>query len=194
MPEEEAASITEIGAAVEGLGTADWVRLRSFARLRMASLSAEQLKARTYEDLLGEAIARAATGDRKWRREVPFVHFLLGAMRSISTAWRTAANPDLAALELPRVIDGEMNPDPVEAAEGTEPDPLRFTLARERLAAIRSHFAADELVLLLIDGLEQGLEVAETAAELEIDKRRVDAALKKLRRHVRSLFPDWRNL
>ena len=194
MSEEEAASPEEIGAAVEGLGTADWSRLRSFARFRMAGLSPEQLKARTYEDLLGEAIARAATGDRRWRRTIPFVHFLLGAMRSISTAWRSEANPDPAALEPSSLIDGQTTPDPLDSAAGTEPDRLRIILARERLAAIRSHFAADEMVLLLIDGLEQGLEVAETAAELGIEQKSVEAALKKLRRHTRSLFPDWRTL
>ena len=194
VPEEEAASFDEIGAAVDALRTEDWLRLRAFARFRMAGLSREQLKARTHEDLLSEAIARTATGDRRWRRSVPFAQFLLGAMRSISTAWRHEANPDLAvsASQLPPGDDGEATMDPVEAAEGTEPDPLRFTLARETVAEIKRHFADDECVPVLLDGLEQGLAVAETAAALGVEQKTVEAALKKLRRHVRSHFPDWR--
>lgn len=193
VPEEEAATRDELVAAIEGLCVADWLRLRSYARFRMAGLPWSQRKGRTPEDLLREAISRTTTGDRRWRRSVPFFQFLRGAMRSISTTWRNEANPDVAVLfcDLPSSLGGANNDSP-ESVATAEPDAVRSAQARETLDAIRRHFAGDALVLLVMDGLEEGLEISEVAAVLEVDQKQVEAALKKLRRHARELFPDWR--
>lgn len=193
VPKEEAATCDEIVAAIEGLPDEDWLRLKKFAAYRMAGLPREQRKGRTGEDLLREAVARLATGERRWRKSVFFFVFLRGAMRSISTAWREEANPDLAIpfSELPAARDGTLF-DPPEAASDGAPDPIRSLEGAETLTAIRLHFAADDLMPLVIDGLGEGMTIAEIAALLEVDQKKIEAAVKKLRRHARELFPDWR--
>lgn len=192
VPEEEAATREELVAAIDGLTPEDWLRLRSFARFRMGAVAPLQAKGRTDEDLLREAIARAATGDRRWRRSVPFHQFLFGAMRSISTAWREEANPDLAVqLDARRELALVEGPAPA-VAEGC--DPVRPLVANAVITAMKNHFATDALVLVVIDALIDGMTAPEIASALGENLLTINAAIKKLRRHARELYPDWRAL
>jgi hypothetical protein len=205
VPEEEAANLDEVVAAIDGLKPAEWLRLRKFASLRMAGLSDGR---RQGEDLLQEAFTRTASGAlradgqdgdtglgadgpsekpkraRRWRRSVPFVHHLLGVMRSTSTAWRDAANPAVVvSLSAVPLADGSA----LDLQEGA-PDSRRRLVAAELLASIRREFEGDDVVLAVIDGLASGMSQPEIADDMGVHLLVVTSALKKLRRHVKELY------
>ena len=74
--------------AIQSLSDADNLRLEKFARFRIRGLGRASA-GRDWRDLLGEALAATLDPNhRRWNKSVTFVQHLLGAMRSISTAWR----------------------------------------------------------------------------------------------------------
>ena len=205
VPAEEAADFEEIVAAIEKLTPADWLRLRKFASFRMAGLYGSCGHG---DDLLQEAIRLTAEGApradrdendtipdantpaepskrrRRWRRSVPFVHHILGVMRSTSTAWREAAEKKPSVVSFSAITHADASAfDPPD----TSPNPTRELVAAELLASIEREFEHDTVVLAVIDGLESGKSQQEIAVGISVPLPMVAAALKRLRRHVLKL-------
>jgi endoribonuclease L-PSP len=97
VPEDSAATPAEITAAMEALSTPALLRLRNYARLRVQILG-RKAAGRTDTELLADAMNATLEGKRRWnKRKVDFVGHLIGAMRSISSHWRTQSkSPDEA--------------------------------------------------------------------------------------------------
>ena len=72
--------LEEMRQAISGLTTVELVRLRKAGRIYAVGLACDA------DDLLGEAVAAAIAGNRRCRRDMMIVPFLVGAMRSIASS------------------------------------------------------------------------------------------------------------
>ena len=191
VPSEAAATIEEIEAAIRALSTEELVRLTKYAAFRVRGIRAAYRKARDGGELLGDALTSTLDGSRRWRRSVPFAQHLRGVMRSMGGHWASDANPDRAVpASAVMTVDSQGGLiDPIEEASSGAPSQERQLMAREKLEILRREFAKDDLVLLIIDGLGEEYAPGELPDLLGVSKAEVVAALKKLRRHARTLFP-----
>jgi hypothetical protein len=85
IPEEKAATLDEVRAAIENLMPEQLLRLKKYARQRIRGLGRASM-GRDHKDLLQEAITATLDPDRRrWNKgAVDFVGHLIGAMRSIA--------------------------------------------------------------------------------------------------------------
>lgn len=195
-PEESTATPAEITAAMEALTSADLFRLRDYARWRVRGLG-RKAAGRTETELLADAMNATLEGKRRWNKgRVDFVGHLIGAMRSISSHWRTQSKPvDEATLEsdlLQRTDEGNIlspfdlvpseDPPPDEQLEANE----RQREAKGRVEAIEKAFAADPVISLILHGLRQGMTPSEVRAGLELSQTEYETAMKRLRRKMRA--------
>lgn len=130
VPEEKAASQDEIQTAIHSLTEAELLRLEKFARWRIRGLGRAS-GGRDWEDLLGETLTATLDDDhRRWNKSVSFVQHLLGAMRSISTAWKKKFDPDEAYLEseITRASSEGKVPSALPEAPSTAPDAERILM------------------------------------------------------------------
>ena len=163
--------------AVKLVNDCDLLRLKVIARLHGRSLPPDV----SWADLLQEAFARVLDGSRAIPPQVPAVAFLAGVMRSIKAEhWRRRRR----ANQQQPVLAGEYQ---VVAADWTEacdphPDPERWLIASQQLAAVGMLFAQDAVALQIIAGLGDGLTAEEIRRTLGMGKTDYDSARKRMRR------------
>jgi len=189
-PPERVATFADITTAIERLTQADGVRLEKYAAWRIRGIPAAQIKGRDWGSLLTDAVTKTLEGDRQWKMGISFVQHLVGVMRSTSSHWAKEADPDpaISASRLERLgPDGEVQ-SPYLQAPDIAPNPEQVLLAKETLDEVRRHFKEDWLVSLVIDALGEGHRPSDLQ-ELGVSANDVQAALKKLRRHAREMFP-----
>lgn len=195
IPEEQAASLEEIEAAIESLTKEDSRRLEQFAKWRIRGINRSR-SGRNHEDLLQEAIRATLSGveldapnDRRWKKgTVNFVRHLIGAMRSISSHWREQFDPDEAfsESEVIRVSpDGKVT-NPVRDVASSVPGINRVIEAKAAVEHIERLVAGHSLSSLIIDGLREGMTGPEIQRVLEISQKEYETAMKWLRRTVRA--------
>jgi hypothetical protein len=196
VPEESAATPAEITDAMEVLSAPALLRLRSYARLRVRTLG-QKAAGRTETELLADAMNATLEGKRRWNKDkVDFVGHLIGAMRSISSHWRTQSKPaDEAILEsdLLQTTDSGDVLSPFDLVPSEEPGPgdeleanERQREARERVETIENVFADDPVISLILQGLRQGMTPTKVRAELELSQTEYETAMKRLRRRMRA--------
>jgi hypothetical protein len=99
------ATAEDISRAIDALPSHEFVRLKDYAENRIFRITPRAANGRTDDDLLQEAVIRLFDGTRHWDADkVGIVLCLIGAMRSISSAWaghrkRNASLPDYAVTE-----------------------------------------------------------------------------------------------
>jgi hypothetical protein len=181
---------------MEALTSAALLRLRGYSRWRVRGLG-RKAAGRTEMELLADAMNATLEGKRRWNKDkVDFVGHLIGAMRSISSHWRTQSKRvDEATLEsdlLQTTPDGDVL-SPFELASSEEPKPdeeleanERRLQAREQVEAMEKAFAGDHVISLLLSGLRGGMTPAEVRAELDLSQTEYDTATKRLRRRMRA--------
>lgn len=168
----------------------------SFAKLRsIAATLAAGLSGLTGEDLLNEAVVRFYEGRRKWPRDVhPLVVFKT-AMRSLASdsRKRTAASPLDESVALATADGGEESTDIRPRVHGVSAlTPEDDLSGKEQLAAVYAVVAGDEDLELLVMVWADGLRGDEAAQELDWDKKKYEAARKRLTRRLDALEPDRR--
>jgi hypothetical protein len=189
----EYATRDDVEQAVGFLSPADEVRLERFARYRIRGLG-RKATGRDHEDLLREAIkstwigAEDPDGGRRWRKkDVAFLAHILGAMRSIASHWKEALDDDEAQLDCDTAVeteDGETM-SRIEGAPSNAPDQERALAAKEELGAICKLFQNDDDAALVIEGIREGWSGPEITERLALPKKRYEAALKRIRYHVK---------
>jgi hypothetical protein len=205
VPEQHAATVAEVRAAIESLSPSELVRLEMYARLRVKGLG-RKAAGRNYEDLLGEALTATVAGAtlrpeeggedrptgsvRRWNKaKVTFVGHLIGAMRSIAHHWRVQFSPDEPRLESELV---RPNPEggavyPFDLVRSGDPSPDRALEARREVDEIEQAFADDHVVSLIIDGLRQEMSGQEIREALGLSQAEYETAMKRLRRKARAI-------
>lgn len=195
IPEEQAASLEQVEAAIESLTKDDSRRLEQYAKWRIRGIGRSRL-GRTHEDLLQEAIRSTlsgaelnAPGDRRWKKvTVNFVRHLIEAMRSISSHWREQFDPNEAfsESEVIRVSPSGKVSNPVRDVPSSIPDSYRDIEAKVAIEYIERLVAGHSLASLIIDGLREGMTGPEIQGTLEISQKEYETAMKWLRRTVRA--------
>ena len=191
--EQEYATRQEIEQAMESLSPADELRLEKFARYKIRSLGRKAMS-RDHDDLLGEAIKSTLVGTegisegRRWRKkDVTFVQHILGGMRSITSHWREAFSDSEAYLDCDLAVEteeGEMS-SVAETAPSHAPDQERTLAAKEQLGEICRLFQNDDDAALVIEGYREGWTGPEIMERLAMPKNRYEAAVRRIRYHVK---------
>lgn len=159
--------------------------------MTIAKLLAHNLPAMNAEDLLGTAMLKVLTGERKWRRDLSAFVMLQGAMRSIAYSIRKQDNYLLAEdLGTKSVEDAEDETSSLAEGVSAESDPARTVVAESLLLAVERAVQGDEEMELLVVALADGLTGTDVARELGWDLKKYDAARKRLRRRLAELKKD----
>ncbi len=173
----------DVAAALGGLSNAELLRLNALARLWTRGMPGTL----RWADVLQEAIARALDGSRKWPPGVPILAFLSGVMRSIcDDHWRQQAREA-------RVIVRSADAADVRAEEvnAANPDPERVIAAAQALSDIYELFVGDNVALIVITGLADGLTAAEICETYGLSEREYDTTRKRMRRALLRADLDW---
>lgn len=169
---------------------ADFARLRS-----IASALAAGVTGLAGDDLLHEAVVRFYEGRRSWPRGVHPLVVFKSAMHSLASDRRKRAklSPVDESVALATAGgDGEsadVRPHVHGVSALTPDDDLA---GKEQLAAVYAAVAGDEDLELLVMVWADGLRGEEAAKELDWDKKKYEAARKRLTRRLDALDPDRR--
>jgi hypothetical protein len=172
---------------MEALGEADLVRLEKFARYRVRGLG-RRASGRSHEDLLNEAIADTLDPEkRRWNKDVSFVRYLIGAMRSISSHWGEQFDADEPRLESEVVRTSEEGEplSPLDLAGSDAPGAERTAEAKQQLELIEKMIAGDRIVSDILGGMRAEMLPSEIRDALGLSQTEYETAMKRLRRHVR---------
>ena len=188
VPEEKAASHDEILTAIQSLTKADQLRLEKFARWRIRGLGRAKA-GRDWEDLLEEALTATLDDDhRRWNKSVSFVQHLLGAMRSISDAWKKKFDPGEAYLEseITRASFEREAPSVLSEVPSTIPDAERILAAKQEVEDIKRLFVEDPLVLDIIGGLRSEMPGPKIQEALGISQTEYETGVRRMRRKIQA--------
>jgi hypothetical protein len=183
----------DIKKAVEQLSPEDDRRLEKFAQYRIRGLGRRAM-GRSHEDLRREAITATWIGaedpdeGRRWRMaDVSFLQHLRGAMRSISSHWKEAADENEAWLESEVTIEAEDGQllSPLDNAPSKAPDQERVLSAKEQLGAVDLLFQNDDDAALVLEGIKEGWTGPEIMQKFKLPRNRYEAALKRIRYKVK---------
>jgi len=184
-------TLAQVDAAIRALAAsaADWSRLETIAGVLCGGVS--EL---TGDDLLHEALTRCMEGRRVWPADVHPVVVVKNAMRSIASDARKRA--ELSPVdETVALADGQPadETDVRRQAQGkvtiTPEDSLS---GKEQLVAVYAAVAGDEEQEMLVMAWADGLRGDEAAGALDWDKKKYEAARKRLERRLKTVDPDRR--
>lgn len=184
VPVENAATQDEIKTAIQSLTPADSIRLQKFARFRMRGLGRAS-NGRDWQDLMDQALTNTLDPNhRSWNKSVTFVMHMLGAMRSISTAWKKAFDPDEASLESDLIRSGgEVRAVSIfDDIPSNSPDGEWVMVARQEIAEIEKHFAQNSIELDVISGWRAEMTGPEIKEALGISQKEYETAVRQIRR------------
>ncbi|KQP15558.1 hypothetical protein [Pseudorhodoferax sp. Leaf265] len=168
----------------------------NFARLRsIASALAAGVTGLSGDDLLNEAVVRFYEGRRTWPRGLHPLVIFKSAMHSIASDMRKriAISPVDENVAL-ATVGGEdavtdTRPQVHGVASSTPEDELS---GKEQLAAVYAAVAGDDELELLVMVWADGQRGEDAAKELDWDKKKYEAARKRLTRRLDALDPDRR--
>jgi hypothetical protein len=183
-----AATPDEVRSAVETLTKPQLAKLSLYARARITALW-RRAEGRDQDDLLQEALAATLCGKRHWYKgRVDFVGHLIGAMRSIASAWAEKCDQGAPYLESELSTTNEQGEpvNPVSNVSDSTPTVERALDAQHELVTIQALFKNDSNVILVMEGLRDGMTGPEMQAQLGLSEKDYNAALKRMRRILRS--------
>jgi DNA-directed RNA polymerase specialized sigma24 family protein len=172
------ATVEEAAAELANMSDANVYRLEQFARLRALGFAWLD-----WRDVLHEAIDRVLSGSRRWPRSVPFIAFMCGVIRSVtSELWRArSSRPENPIADLAHDTDGRTVADEVI---DRGPGPEKEVIARDILQHIAEVFEDDSASLGIIRGLAEGLTPEEIQQQEKLNARQYASARKRIRRSL----------
>jgi hypothetical protein len=191
-PEEKSlADYAEILAAVNSLTEEELFKLRRFAQWRILGMG-NLAGGREYTDLLHQAIVNTLDMRRIWvPAEVTFFNHLLGAMRSIASAWSAKAINEARMRVVDESIpdaDGEPTINPFLSAPAYEPSPESQVSARQLIDAITNAVRADEKAYKALMTMFDGSTDSEGPVAAGLTRKQYDAAKKRIRRRMKKIM------
>lgn len=195
----------EIRAAIEGLSSEDFLRLKKTAKLCLFGTEYQNPL-----ELINEAITRTLSvahggKGRKWKTSVPFIAFMIMSVKGI-------ANDSLESLQQTRTVPlesmatqaltvedalgiiGHRNSSVEELALEIEDSDERQTNAKRDADAVEEHFAADAEISWIIMGYKDGLAAKDIRELAGMSATQYATAKTRFRRGLEKLFPNRRGL
>lgn len=178
--------LEEIRQAIDGLTTVELVRLRKAGRIYAVGLACD------VDDLIGEAVAAAIAGNRRCRRDMMIVPFLVGAMRSIASKTRVSAKRagEVISLDATGTDGRPMVAPPISHEPDVETLWLREEDRKLRIEALEELFADDEDALLMIWADLEETPKEEIKMQHDIDDKAYATIRRRIRRKIERRFPD----
>jgi DNA-directed RNA polymerase specialized sigma24 family protein len=133
-------------------------------------------------ELIREALCRALVGERNCPRDVAFMAFVAMTMRSIASHDRKQR----------RAITSSPDGDAVAPVRGTAPSPEDDLIQKQDAAAVQKiHdlFVDDEEAQLVLLGWQDGLKGAALREATDLNQRRLDYAIRRIRMKIAKAYP-----
>lgn len=178
--------LEEMRHAISGLTTVELVRLRKAGRIYAVGLVCDA------DDLLGEAVAAAIAGNRRCRRDMMIVPFLVGAMRSIASKTRVSTRRagEVVSLDATGTDGLPLVPPLVSREPDIETLQLREEDRKLRIEALEELFADDDDALLMIWADLEEKSKEEIKMQLDIDDKAYATIRRRIRRRIERRFPN----
>lgn len=190
VPEPKSSlSRQEVEALLTGFSPADWQRAK-----HIASGFCGGLTGWSPMDLLQEAITKFLEGKRIWPADLHPLVVLKSVMNSISSNIRNRI--DTGPINEDAVLDpaAELEYETTPAVYGKiSITPEDVASGKQQLDAVYASLAGDEELELLAMVWSDGIRGQDAMSELDWDKKKYDAARKRLLRKLEALDPDRRN-
>lgn len=201
VPEEQAATVAQVLAAIEAMTAGDAARLKGFAASKWR-VRGHLPDGRDGDDLLSAAVVAALAGRRRWNpSKVPFPTFLIGAMRSLANHARKARVTDILQIALSE-SDLVTPEDPIPLDNMSSADPYAFgsatPSAEERVLQEQSQREARDLIsefekshdddweaLLVIEAWREGHDGPAIREKLGLSVTEYETIVRRLRRKAK---------
>ena len=157
-------------------------------RLRLIAYKFSTVSRLETDDFLQEAYARTLEGRRKCPRNVDVVKHMVETMRSMlsSEAKAHKRHPE-QSLTFAEDAEDKQGDLPEES-----PSPEDIILSEQEAGAIRLKllglFEDDEVALLIVEGIMEGMEGEELRALTELSKQEYGSMRRKIRRRINKAF------
>ncbi len=174
---DEYLNLAEVADALDQLSAGDKLKLHLIEARHLGGSGF------TRGQLLQDAVGRALLGDRRCRRNVPFVAFIAQSMRSIASHSRDERRRFVPLDPSPHQSDQLESKRPTEYAAGqlTPEEHLLEKQAKDVLKAILAHFDDDEEAQLVLMGWADGLRGKALRDATGLDQSALDYAIKRIR-------------
>ena len=193
------ATHAEVLSAIGALAESDSMRVQKYAQNRIARIGPWAANGRTADDLRQMAVFSVLDGTRTWDpKKVDLPGLLMGAMRSISSAWaahhdRNSESPEYAQSEsgISTNRSDRNGRSVVDGLVSQERTPLEELIRREEAKAnaeladqIEAAFAGDEDAITVIAGLQLDMSLAEIRDEYGWEDKRIRSVIRRIKRRA----------
>jgi DNA-directed RNA polymerase specialized sigma24 family protein len=183
----DSASDAEVRSAIAALG-AQKLRLLEWGRTLIWTYG-KFAEYQQPDDLYMEAVARTLERDRKWKpKNCTFLEHVMGAMKSIASHWPERYGKDLRKVPLrgsdlapAEDKDDDSFVDPIENVAAATPTPEKEAALKQALDRIERLVEDDEEAFSVLTLLAQRKTEPEIAAELNLPRKTVHAAIERIR-------------
>jgi len=173
-------SIREITHPMMQLTTAELLRLRLYALWRIEGLG-PKASGRVWADLLKEAMAATASGERPWETGIDLCSHLIHTMRAISSDWNAFAVGEYLEPELTDEDENGRFEDP------SAPDSEKVLETKRIMEQIKL-LCSDATEFQIVELLAQGLTPMEIQDQIPISQRRYRGAIRQIRLKLQAEF------
>lgn len=182
----------EVRAAIGALTDAELLRLRKVDARYRGGTDYEP------EALLKSALCQAFLRERKCPRDVTFVRFIAGAIRSTASHRREELARQVPFdASFPVTVGGKVDSRSLaERLPAPTDDPETLLMEQEETDAVdvmMAFFDGDEEAQLVVLALADGLKGADLCAAVEMPSNRVHYVIRRIRKAVEKRWPEgWR--
>ena len=187
VPEEAAATLAEITAAIEALTPGEWAKLRRYADYRLLRLG-PKAEGREGDDLLQTALTDLLADTRRWNTaKVGFAGFLIGAMKSISSNWARSYKKEeipVPEADLLRTNEEGETFSPLDIVPARRPDPERARHQKQTLEQIETLFKEDEQAQMVLMAWQEGYDPAGVRELWKLSQNEYNTIVRRIRRRL----------
>ncbi len=190
VPEERAATPSEVDEAIAALSDADWLRLENFADVQVLPLK-RRVPECLGKELLNEAFKRLLARSRKWdKTKDGFTEFLFSTMESIANSWTrhtfTKKGKTILFSTLVSETEEGDTTSPVDNLDAGDIDAGQMLIFREALVQIETLMETeDNDVRSLFEGMRESLTPPEIRDLWGWSQEKYNAVAVKMRRHLK---------
>lgn len=188
---EAVATVEQVEQAIRNLTAPDLAKLHAFAENRARAM---RLRGSSFEgiDLLQQAVVSLLEERRHWKpNNADFVCCLIGAMRSIASNYRTAANNagyELPESQLASQTEDEPCVSPMDRAVVDDPGPEQAAIISELIAKAKEKLADDAEAVVVIGAWDDGMSGTAIMAALDINRTAYETIVRRIRRQANDLW------